>query len=147
MALTGGLGIASSKRIALKAGVTGARGIVIVDGTRCVDTAHTRTGVDTLVVDTGQLGWALLVDCAFRLAFHVGVALQAGQAGAGRGSVTVVADGVDAARRRTTGVNNLRCRSGGYKFYFCIGQYQYFLNILNDKFYHLMLQYIYFKKY
>ena len=68
--------------------------------------------IPTLVADAGQVGRAVGVDGALRLALHVGVAKHFRQAGTGGGSVPFSAFGVDATRRGSTRVNDLRSWCG-----------------------------------
>jgi hypothetical protein len=69
---------------------------MIADRAGGVNAAHTRTGVNTLVAHAGQCYRAVGVDGAFWLAFHIGIALQAGQAGAGSRAIAIPTLGVDA---------------------------------------------------
>jgi hypothetical protein len=62
-----------------------------------VHTAHPRTGVAALVAYACKLGGTLGVGGALGPAFNVGVALKAGQAGAGRRTAPVRALRVYAA--------------------------------------------------
>jgi hypothetical protein len=78
---------------------------------------HTGTGIHALVAHTGQHVGTVGIDGALWLALHIGVALEAGQAGAGRRTATVPAFSIDTAGRRPAGVNDLwsgagRCKRG-----------------------------------
>lgn len=62
--------------------------------------AHADARIVALLVATGARLWAVGVHDALRTAFGVRIAKVFGQAGARAGAVALVADGVDAARRR-----------------------------------------------
>jgi hypothetical protein len=79
-----------------------------------VHPAHPWTGVAALIAYTCKLGGTLGVGGALRPAFNVGVALEAGQAGAGCRASAVRALRVYAARRGSAGVPDVRDRCGGY---------------------------------
>ena len=81
--------------------------------------AHPRAWVRTLVAHAGQRIGAVRVDGALGLALHIGIALKARQAGAGRSTVAIATLGVDTAGRGSAGVNYLRprrccCKWGGH---------------------------------
>lgn len=78
-----------------------------------VNPAHPRTGVHAFISHTCLVSWTVRVDGAFRLAFNIRVALQAGQTGAGGSALSVVTHRIDAAWRWSAWVNGARC--GGYK--------------------------------
>ena len=78
-----------------------------------VNPADPRTGVHTFISHTCLVSWAVRVDGAFRFAFNVRVALQAGQTGAGGSTLPVATHGIDTAWRRSAWVNGAWC--GGYK--------------------------------
>jgi hypothetical protein len=75
--------------------------------------ADPRTGVHALVPHTRLVCRTLWVDGALRLALDVGVALQTGETGAGSCSLSFPAFCIDTTWGRTTGVDNLRARTGG----------------------------------
>ena len=66
-----------NKGISFVTRVTLADWIVIIDRTGCVDAAHARTRIPALLIHAGEVGGALLVDCALRLALDVRVSLEA----------------------------------------------------------------------
>ena len=73
---------------------------------------NTRAGVNTLVSNTGSVVWTFGIDGAFGLAFHVGIAKHFRQAGTGGSSISFPAFGVNATRRGSAWVNDLRSWSG-----------------------------------
>ena len=86
---------------------------MVLDGAGGVGAAHSRTRVHTVLLDAGQVPWALGVHHALRLALDVGVALQAGQAGTASRAASLRALGVDAAGGRATRINRSWCCSDG----------------------------------
>ena len=89
--------------------ITATDGAVATDGAGGMDTTHPRTGVHALVPYTSLVHRTVRVDGALRLALYIGIALEAGQAGAGGRTLPIVTHSVDAARRRSTRVNRPRC--------------------------------------
>ena len=81
---------------------------MVGDGALGLGATDSRTGVPTLVFNTGQVTRTLLVDGTLGLALNVRVALEAGQAGAGRGLVPLSADGVQSAGTGPAGICPLR---------------------------------------
>jgi hypothetical protein len=84
---------------------------------RGMHATHAGTGIHALVAHAGQHVRTVGIDGALRLALHVRVALEAGQAGAGRRPAAVPAFGVNTAGRWPAGVNDLwsgagRCKRG-----------------------------------
>jgi hypothetical protein len=78
---------------------------------------HAGTGIHALVAHAGQHVRTVGIDGALWLALYIGVALKAGQAGAGRRTAPVPAFSVNTAGRRPAGVNDLwsgagRCKRG-----------------------------------
>ena len=87
--------------------------------TVCIGPAQPGAGVRTLVAHAGQRIGAVRVDGALGLALHIGIALKARQAGAGRSTVAIATLGVDTAGRGSAGVNYLGprrccCKWGGH---------------------------------
>jgi hypothetical protein len=78
---------------------------------------HAGTGIHALVAHAGQHVRTVGIDGALGLALHIGVALEARQAGAGRRTAPVPAFSVNTAGRRPARVNDLwsgagRCKRG-----------------------------------
>ena len=73
------------------------------------------TGISTLVPHTGQVAGTLLVDGTLGLALSVGISLQSGQAGTGRGLVPLSADSVQSTGTGSAGIYPLRQGSSRYK--------------------------------
>lgn len=105
--IAGGEGVADQSGLAL------AVGPVPLDRAGGPGPADPGAWVHALVIDAGSVHRTVGVDRALGFAFQVGVAEEAGQAGAGGGPAPVRADGVDAAGRGSARVN--RSRSCGYK--------------------------------
>jgi hypothetical protein len=82
-----------------------------------VRATHPGTGIHALVAHAGQHVRTVRVDGALWLALHIGVALEARQAGAGGRPAPLPAFSVNTAGRRPAGVNDLgsgagRCKRG-----------------------------------
>ena len=93
---------------------------MIADGTGGVRAAHPRTRIHALVAHARQRVGTVGVDGALGFALHVGVALQARQAGAGGRPVAIPTLSIDAAGRGPAGVNDLwsgTCRCTGVPSY------------------------------
>ena len=71
-----------------------------------VDPTHARTWIHTVLVDTGQVPWALGVHNTLWLAFDVGVAGVVADTGTAGRLVAFAAQRVDAAGRGVAGVNH-----------------------------------------
>ncbi len=85
---------------------------------RGMHATHAGTGIHALIAHASQHVGTVGIDGALGLALHIGVALEAGQAGAGRRTAPVPAFSVNTAGRRPAGVNDLwsgagRCKRGG----------------------------------
>ena len=101
------------KRVARISRITNTLWEVIVDRAGGVLATDPGAGVPALVGHAGQAAGALLVDGALRLALHIGVALQARQAGAGCCPVPLIAHCIGATGRRSAGINYLWSVGGG----------------------------------
>ena len=73
------------------------------------------TGISTLVPHTGQVAGTLLVDGTLGLALSVGISLQSGQAGTGRGLVPLSADSIETTGAWSAGINDLWLGRRGWK--------------------------------
>ncbi len=91
--------VAGGERIANVAGITCALRQMIADGALRVGAAYAGTRILALLLDTRQGRGTLRVDGAFRFAFNVWVAEQAGQAGTAGSSRALPTFGVDTAWR------------------------------------------------
>ena len=105
--------IAGSEWVPDQAGLAAAVGPVVLHRAGGPPPAHARARVPTLVLNTGQLDRTVGVDGALWLAFDVGVALQAGQAGTASRAAPLRALGVDTAGGRATRVDRSWCCSDG----------------------------------
>ena len=106
---------AAERGLASEAGKAEAAGHMV--GCPAVGVLATHVGkaanIHAFVSHTCLVSQAVRVDGAFRLAFNIRVALQAGQTGAGGSALSVVTHRIDAAWRWSAWVNGARC--GGYK--------------------------------
>ena len=108
--LTCGRWIACGEWIPGVAGIAAAHWAVRLHGAGGMHAAHPRTGVAALVPRACKLGWTFRVGGTLGPTLHIGVALQAGQAGAGGRAAAVRTLSVYAARRRSARVANFRSR-------------------------------------
>jgi hypothetical protein len=75
-------------------------------------TTDPRTGVSALLVNAGQVGGTLLVDCTLRLALNIGIALEARKTLARGSSVSVITNCIVSTGRRVAGVDDFRSVGG-----------------------------------
>jgi hypothetical protein len=78
---------------------------MILNSASRVDPTHTRTRIHTVLVDTGQVPWALGVHHTLGLAFNVGVAGVVADTGTAGCLVALAAQCVDAAGRGVAGID------------------------------------------
>ena len=105
--LTCGRRITCSERVSNVSGVTGTDRTVTLNPARCPDPTDPGAGVHTLVSNTCQGAGTVGVDGALGLALNVGISLQSWVTSTGGCSVPVGTLSIDAAGRRSAGINNL----------------------------------------
>ena len=108
MILTCGPQGTADKGITLVSRITNTVWIVIPHGARGVAATNSRTRVFALLRDTSQVRGTLLVDCALRFALNIGISPKTRKTLTRGCSCPLIANCIDATRRRITRVDNFR---------------------------------------
>ena len=108
--------VAGVESISFIARITDTVWIVIPDRASGKRSTHSRTRVFALLRDTSQVRGTLLVDCALRFALNIGISPKTRKTLTRGCSCPLIANCIDATRRRIAGVNDfwprwLRCDS------------------------------------